>query len=86
MASFRISFKSSVEKDLRKIDRAQVPRVVEAIQKLADDPHPAASRQLVGSEKAFRLRVGDYRVVYMVFADSGEIVIERVGHRKDVYR
>ncbi len=86
MALFKVSLKQSVEKDLRRIDRSQIPRIVAAIQELATNPFPASSRKLVGSERTYRLRVGDYRVIYLVVHDRLEIEVQMVRHRKEAYR
>jgi len=86
MASYRLLFKSSVEKDLRKIDKSQVPRIVSAIQSLSTNPRPTNSKKLVGSEGTFRLRIGDYRIVYIIWDHLREIEVQMVRHRKEVYR
>ena len=86
MASYKVILKNSVEKDLKRIDRSQVPRIMRAIEELASNPFPAASKKLVGSDLTHRVRVGDYRVVYIVNRALGEIEIQRVRHRKEVYR
>lgn len=86
MALFKVSLKSSVEKDLRKIDRWQALRILKAIEGLATDPFPSASKKLVGSEYTYRVRVGDYRIVDTMSRASREIEVQRVAHRKEVYR
>ena len=86
MASYRLSLKKSVEKDIRKIDRTQIPAILAAIESLVEDPFPPQSRKLVGSDHTYRLRVGDYRVIYFVFADRHEIEVQLVAHRKNAYR
>ena len=85
MGSYRVSLKKSVEKDFRKIDKTEVPKILGAIEALTEDPFPMGSRKLVGSNFTYRIRVGDYRVVYFVSTQAQEIVIQRVGHRKEVY-
>lgn len=86
MGSYSIFLKHSVEKDLRRISRDQLPRIMEAIAKLSDEPRPACSRNLVGARQTYRMRVGDYRVLYIV-DDSAHIVeVQKVGHRREVYR
>jgi mRNA interferase RelE/StbE len=60
MASFRIEWRKSTRKDLRRIPPADVARIVEQVAGLADDPFPAGSLKLSGSEKAYRFRIGDY--------------------------
>ena len=86
MASYRLEWRRSATKDLRRIAGVDLPRIVAAVEALADDPFPPGCTKLSGSERSYRIRVGDYRVLYDVF--SGTLVIEvvKVGHRRDVYR
>ncbi len=86
MGSYRLVWKRSAERELRKLPRETVRRLVEAAERLRDDPFPPGARKLHGAEHTWRIRVGDYRLVYSV--ETGLLVIEvvRVGHRKEVYR
>jgi mRNA interferase RelE/StbE len=86
MASFKVTWKQSAQKELRKLPLQVRRRVLGAVEQLADNPHPHGSKKLVDVEKSYRLRVGDYRVVYSVFAEVLLIEIVRVADRKDVYR
>ncbi len=86
MAPFSIQWRNSTKKDIRGLPRHEVVRVVEAVTQLADDPLPHGSQKLSGAERTYRIRVGDYRVVYEVFSESRIVEIQRVRHRKDVYR
>ncbi len=63
-----------------------IAKVVAAVSDLANDPFPHGVKKLVGSELSYRIRIGDYRVVYEVFENKLIIEIVRVRHRKDVYR
>ena len=83
---FRVTIKRSAERELRRIDRPVVPRIVSAIHSLADEPRPAGCRKLVGSESEFRIRIGDYRVVYAIDDEAQEINVQRIRHRKDAYQ
>jgi mRNA interferase RelE/StbE len=74
------------EKDLRPIPRETVSRIVAEVAKLADEPLPHGSEKLTGSERTYRLRIGDYRVVYELLRDAKIVEIQRVRHQKDVYR
>jgi len=85
MGSYKISLKKSVEKDLRRIDRKEVSKILSEVENLQDDPFPPGSRKLVGSDNTYRIRIGDYRAVYMVANEVREIVVQRIAHRKDVY-
>ena len=86
MEPFKIQWRNSTKKDLRSLPRQEVASVVAAVADLANDPQPHGSQKLSGSERTYRIRVGDYRVIYEVFAESGVVEIQRVRHRKDVYR
>ncbi len=84
--AFRVDWKKSTKKDLRKLPSAVMDRIIEAAGSLAGNPFPHGVEKLAGADHAYRIRVGDYRVVYEVFAESGLVEIQRVRHRKDVYR
>ena len=86
MGSYSLTFKPSVEKDLERISHETVTRVMKRIQGLALDPLPPQAIKLSGSERLYRIRVGDYRVVYEVDARARLVVIHYVRHRRDVYR
>ncbi len=86
MATYRIEWKRSAEKELRKLSRDVIPRIIAAVADLSANPTPEGVRKLAGSESSYRIRVGDYRIVYSVFHDVLVVEIVRVGHRKEVYR
>ena len=85
MASYRIVFKQSVAKDLRPIPKKDVQRILKRINGLADDPRPVGVEKLGGDEK-YRIRQGNYRILYMIEDDIITVTIVKVGHRRDVYR
>jgi len=86
MASYKVEWKRPAEKDLRRIDRLRIPSIVEAVDALAQNPFPAETRKLHGTAHQYRIRVGDYRVVYQVDEKSGVVTVYHVRHRKEVYR
>lgn len=86
MEPFSIQWRNSTKKDIRSLPRQEVARVIEAVTELASDPLPHGSQKLSGSERTYRIRVGDYRVIYEVFSDSRVVEVQRIRHRKDVYR
>lgn len=86
MASYEIQWKHSAEKDLRGIDRQFISRILEAVSSLSDDLFPSQHRKLQGSESSYRIRIGDYRVIYQTDIENKIIVIYHVRHRKDIYR
>jgi mRNA interferase RelE/StbE len=85
MARYELRFKPSVAKDLRDIPQTDVRRILARIETLRDDPRPAGSEKLSAQER-YRLRQGNYRILYTV-ADA-EVVVEivKVGHRREIYR
>ena len=60
--------------------------VLRSIDALVSNPRPVGCRKLYGSENAYRIRIGDYRVIYTVDDDVLVVAIERVRHRREVYR
>ena len=76
----------SVEKDLRSLPKPAIERVVNRMELLADDPFPRQALKLQGGEQLYRLRVGDYRIVYAVDQDAKEVIVHYVRHRREVYR
>ena len=86
MARYTVEFRRSADKDFRRLGPVTQRRVLQATENLANNPRPAGCRKLQGSENAFRIRVGDYRVVYTVDDTVLIVAIERVRHRRDVYR
>ena len=81
-----VVFKPSVEKDLRSLPQKVVARVFDQAEKLGQDPFPRGARKLAAAERLYRVRIGDYRMIYEVDQDSQRIVIHYVRHRRDAYR
>jgi len=85
MGRYRIELKKSVLKDFESIPRKDLRRIILAIESLANDPHPPQSKKLSGFEQ-YRLRQGDYRILYSIKDDLLIVFVVAVGHRKDIYR
>jgi mRNA interferase RelE/StbE len=86
MATYRIEWKSSALKDIKHLDRSIIPRIIAAIESLSEISRPSGVRKLQGSDQSYRIRVGEYRVVYEIIDKIVCIVIIRIGHRKEIYR
>jgi mRNA interferase RelE/StbE len=86
MDSFEIVFQLSVHKDLRRLPKTSVARVMSRIEGLATDPLPLGVVKLSDTGRLYRIRVGDYRIVYELDADARRVTIHYVRHRRDVYR
>lgn len=85
MASFKVTVKQSVAKDLRPIPKKEVARILKRIQALAVEPRPPGAEKLSGQEK-YRIRQGVYRIIYEIKDEELVVVVVKVGHRRDVYR
>jgi mRNA interferase RelE/StbE len=86
MSVYNLSFKSSVEKDLKKLPRSIHQLVFKKIEQLQNNPLPPQSVKLSGTDNFYRIRVGDYRVVYSADHSTKQIIIYYVRHRREVYR
>ena len=86
MEPYSLRFKSSVEKDLRRLRFRSLARCLERIDELRLTPRQRGVRQVVGGERTYRLRVGVYRVIYQVDDASRLMTVLHVRHRKDAYR
>jgi mRNA interferase RelE/StbE len=84
MASCRLIFKESVAKDLRRVPKADVARILKPIEALAENPRPPGSEKLSGQER-YRVRQGVYRIIYEIEDDVLVVTVVKVGHRRDVY-
>jgi mRNA interferase RelE/StbE len=82
---YKIEVRQAAARQLRKLDSPTARRIQGVIALLADDPRPPASRPLTG-RPAWRVRVGDYRVIYTIEDDRLVVVVITIGHRRDVYR
>ena len=86
MASYKIEWKQSARKELKKLQKKTISRILQTIETLPDNPHPPGSRKLHGAEHTYRLRTGDYRIIYSVYSDILTIEIVRIGHRREIYK
>lgn len=86
MASFELRWRNSTARDIRRIPRREIERIISAAEQLAENPLPHGSQKLSGSERTYRIRVGDYRILYEVWSEARIVQIERIRHRKDAYR
>jgi len=86
MEPYQVNFQSSVEKDLRKLSSENCDRLLTRIEELANDPLPMQSIRLKGTEGLYRVRVGDYRIIYEVDLPAKSLLIHYVRHRREVYR
>ena len=85
MASYSVLIKASAEKELERLPEKSRRRIAKRIQALAEQPRPAGCEKLTG-EDLYRIRQGDYRVVYSIEDAVLTILVIRIGNRREVYR
>jgi mRNA interferase RelE/StbE len=85
VASYSILITRSAAKELESVPCKDRQRIIRRISALADDPRPEGSEKLSGDEK-YRIRQGDYRILYSIEDDVLVVTVVRVGHRREVYR
>ena len=87
MASYKLLIKPSAGKELAAVDsKPDRQRIIAKIQGLSDSPRPHGSEKLAGYSDRYRLRQGNFRMVYLIDDDKNEVTIYKIGNRRDVYR
>ena len=87
MASYKVLIKTSAGKELAAAgSKSDRERIIARIQGLATNPRPHGSEKLAGYADRYRLRQGNFRIVYLIDDEASAVTIYKVGHRKDVYR
>ena len=87
MAAYSIEIRRSAARELERVEpRAQRVRIVARIRALAEDPRASGAQKLVGSSTAYRVRQGEYRIVYEILDAERRVLIVKIGHRREVYR
>ncbi len=81
---YKIEIKASAQKELKNLPDKELKKIIEKISSLATNPRPTGCKKLSGDEK-YRIRIGNYRVLYSIEDDMLVVFIVKVGHRKDVY-
>ena len=85
MARYELRFKTSVAKDMRDVPKTDLRRILERIEALRDDPRPAGSEKLSAQER-YRIRQGNYRILYEILDLEVIVEVVKIGHRREVYR
>lgn len=84
--TYRVEWKPSAAREFRKLPAAIQRRIRPRVDDLAENPRPAGVEKLAGAETRYRVRAGDYRVVYEIGDEVLLVLVLAVGHRRDVYR
>jgi len=83
--SYRVEVTARARESLSRLPKTVQARLAEQIASLADDPRPVGARKIKGQDDCYRIRQGDYRIVYAVMDDLLFVLIVRAGHRREVY-
>jgi mRNA interferase RelE/StbE len=83
---YALQFRPAALRQLRKLPKDALRRIRTATEDLRDEPRPEGAAKLAGTHDLWRIRVGDYRVVYTIADDVLVVTVVRVGHRREVYR
>ncbi len=84
--AYTVEFAASARREFKALERAIQRRVATRIDALANQPFPPGAKKLQGERDLYRLRVGDYRIIYRVDGKRVTVLILKIGHRRDVYR
>lgn len=82
---YRVEYTSAAARQVKKLPRPIRDRVLDAVDGLAEDARPRGARKLVGERTAWRIRIGDYRVIYDLSEQELTVTIVRAAHRREVY-
>jgi mRNA interferase RelE/StbE len=85
VTEYSITFAASSKRELRDLPSKAIARIVPKIRELAENPRPAGCKKLHGFKDRWRIRVGNYRVVYSIDDQKNSVDIARIAHRKEVY-
>jgi mRNA interferase RelE/StbE len=83
---YTLIYKRSAAEELLKLPSSAAQKVKSAIDQLVDNPRPVGCKKLTGTDDSYRIRIGNYRVIYTVFDSLLIVTIIKVAHRKDAYR
>jgi mRNA interferase RelE/StbE len=84
--AYEVRLKPSAERKLRKLPRDAQQRIARRLDGFAAEPRPSGCERLSGLDDLYRVRVGDYRIVYEIEDDILVVLVITIGHRRDVYR
>jgi mRNA interferase RelE/StbE len=83
---YEVHLERAVENDLKRLPTTTFHRIILQIKALAENPRPSGCRKLTGSKNDWRIRIGDYRVLYEIDEKARAVRIMRVRHRREIYR
>lgn len=85
MSSYRVALTASAERELHRLSAKVVARIMPRLERLATAPRPPGCKKLKGGDHEWRIRVGDYRIVYVIDDTARTVDVTRIAHRREVY-
>ncbi len=82
---YHVEFTTAAARQVRKLPHPARNRVLDVVENLAEDPRPRGAKKLAGEQRAWRIRIGDYRVIYDVLDEVLTVTVVRAAHRREVY-
>ena len=86
MSSYHVALTSSADKELHRLPKKVISRIIPRLERLASAPRPPGCKKLKGGDNEWRIRVGDYRIVYVIDDTSRTVDVTRIAHRGEVYQ
>ncbi|PSR17911.1 type II toxin-antitoxin system mRNA interferase toxin, RelE/StbE family [filamentous cyanobacterium CCP3] len=83
--SYEVLIKPAAQRQIKKLPRAMQADLIVLIEHLAQDPRPSGCKKLKGRQSQYRVRLGDYRVIYSIEEEALVVRVIKVGHRRDIY-
>jgi len=84
--NYKIHWKKSATKELTSLNIKEIPKIVKSVSLLSQNPFPNGVAKLKESNYLYRIRVGDYRIIYSVDTDNKQVIIEHIRHRSAAYK
>ncbi|MEW5988529.1 MAG: type II toxin-antitoxin system RelE/ParE family toxin [Chloroflexota bacterium] len=84
--NYHVTITPTAAKEFRGLDAKQQRRISDTLRQLTENPRPPGAKKLTGSKSDWRVRVGDYRILYEVDDTAAHITVWRIAHRREVYR
>ncbi|MGH7783214.1 MAG: type II toxin-antitoxin system RelE family toxin [Candidatus Binatia bacterium] len=86
MAKYKLFFTETFYKALKIVPAKDIKRILSRVKRLADDPRPEGSQKLSGQPDRYRIRQGNYRIIYSVKDEQLVVIVVKVGHRREIYK
>lgn len=84
--TYKICFSKPAQKQILEIPKTDVKKIARKIEKLADDPLPPGNEKMAGMDNCYRIRQGDYRIIYTIQDEKLLVLVLKIGHQREVYR